>query len=285
MIFNPLGPSGGSLVKKVLCFAALCVALTVMTGLASAQQEEFPLAHVGAVGVGAVHNSGKVTPGAPKYCSPCLLYGGDWDDTSANWVLFANGDLPAFGGPINLFSPIPVPKGATWTVTSIFSNTNFIGINKMDPAKPEWSINKGVKSGSGGKVVAHGQTKGTAKATGRSATSGDGPVVEYTIMVKLPKAVVLKAGTYWETVTPPCTNTGDSSCASALFYESDTFNTAGTARGAHSFGKEPSGSNFQNGAGAGINWQQINGTYCSGFGYQTYACNWMSAGVVGTSKN
>ncbi len=269
--------------KKMLCFAALCAALTVFVGLAAAQ-EEFPLAHLGAVGGSALHGPVKATPGAPAYCKPCLLYGGDWNDTSTDWVIFANGDLPAFAGPINVFSPIPVPTGKTWTVTALFSNTGFIGINKMDPATPEWSINKGIKVGSGGTVVKSGKTKGTTKATGRSANSGAGPVTEYTVMVKLPKAVVLKAGKYWESVTPPCTNTNDSACSAALFYESDTFNNAEKARGAHFFGVEPKGSNFQNGAAVGINWIQINESYCSQNGYPTIACDWMSAGVIGTSK-
>jgi hypothetical protein len=271
-------------VKKMLCFTALCAALMLLTGMAAAQQE-FSLAHTASTGVGTIHNPPlKSAPGAPAYCKPCLLYGGDWNDTSTDWVLFANGDLPAFAGPINVFSPVPVPKGKTWTVTALFSNTGFIGINKMDPAKPEWAINKGVKMGSGGTVVAHGKTIGTAKATGRSATSGAGPVTEYTVFVKLPKPVVLKAGTYWETVTPPCTNTKDSSCANTLYYESDTFNNATTGRGAHNFGAEPKGLNFQNGAGAGINWIQLNASYCTSNMFKGFACDWISAGVVGTSK-
>lgn len=269
--------------KKILCFTALCAALTVLSSLAFAQKE-FSLAHTASTGVAGTHSAVKSAPGAPSYCKPCLLYGGDWNDTSTAWVLFANGNVPEFGGAINVFSPVPVPKGATWTVTSLFANVGFIGINKMDPAKPSWSINSGLKAGSGGKVVKSGTTAGTAKATGRTANSGDGEVTEYTVFVKLPKPVVLKAGNYWENVTPPCTNTKDSSCSTTLYFESDTFNNATTGRGAHNFGAEPKGSNFQNGAGAGINWVQLNGAYCTSNNFPANSCNWLSAGVVGTSK-
>jgi len=270
-------------VKKVLCFTALSAALIVLSSLAFAQQE-LSIAHTASTGVAGTTSAVKSPPGAPAYCKPCLLYGGDWNNTSSAWVLFANGDAPSFNGPINVFSPVPVPKGKTWTVTSLFANVGFIGINVMDPAKPEWSINSGVKVGSGGKVVKAGTTKGTAKPTGRTANSGAGPVTEYTVLVKLPKPVVLKAGKYWENVTPPCTNTNDSSCSSALYYESDTFNDATTARGAHHFGAEPKGSNFQNSTPFGINWIQINEAYCTANGFPATSCDWMSAGVAGTSK-
>lgn len=271
--------------KKMLCFTALCAALMLLTGLASAQQA-FPLSHTSSTGVGTIHNPPlKSPPGPPAYCKPCLLYGGDWNDTASTWVIFANGDVPSFGGPATIWSPVPVPAGKTWTVTGIFSNTGFININKMDPSKPEWSINKGVKVGSAGKVIAHGHTKGTSKATGRSASSGAGQVTEYTVFVKLPKAVVLKAGAYSESVTPPCTNTSDSSCSTALYYESDTFNNATTGRGAHNFGKEGKGLNFQNATAFGENFIAINEAYCSSVGFQPFACDWMSAGVVGTSAS
>jgi hypothetical protein len=282
-IFKPLGLSGRNLVKKVLSFTALCAALMILTCFASAQQK-FSLAHTTSTGVAPIHNAIKSAPGAPSYCKPCLLYGGDWNDTSTAWVLFADGNVPEFAGALNVFSPVPVPKGKTWTVTGLFANVGFIAINKMDPATPAWSINKGVKVGSGGTVVKAGTTKGTAKATGRTATSGDGPVVEYTVLVKLPKAVVLKAGNYWENVTPPCTNTSDSACSTALYFESDTFNNATTGRGAHNFGAEPKGSNFQNGTGAGIDWVQLNASYCTSNGFPANSCNWLSAGVIGTSK-
>jgi hypothetical protein len=265
-------------VKKMLCFSALCLALVSMTGLATAQ---LTLHSLGSTSRGQAVEK----PGAPKYCTPCLFYGGDWNDTSADWVLFADGDLPSFGGPAAMFSAFKVPTAKTWTVTSIFANVNFINADKMDPAKPEWSINKGMKVGVAGKVLAHGTTKGTAKATGRTATSGDGPVVEYTIAVKLPKALSLKTGTYYESVVPQCNNTSDSECATALYFESDSFDTTETKQGAHHFGPaEPKGLNFQNATAFGESYIAINAAYCTSVGYQPIACNWMSDGVIGTSK-
>jgi hypothetical protein len=270
--------SGGNLVKKTLCFTALCLALLSMTGLATAQLAlRSPGASIGHPGISK--------PGAPKYCSPCLFYGGDWNDTSSDWVVFANGDVPSFGGPAVMFSAFKVPAAKTWTVTSIFANVDFISADKMDPAKPEWSVNKGMKVGKAGTVLAHGKTKGTAKVTGRSANTGLGPAVEYTIAVKLPKALTLKAGTYYEAVTPQCNNTNDSECAGALYYESDSFDATEAKQGAHHFGPaEPKGLNFQNASAFGESYIAINGTYCSSNGFPANACNYMSDGVVGTQQ-
>jgi hypothetical protein len=227
-------------------------------------------------------------PGAPGYCHPCLFYGGDWNSTDSAWVVFADGNVPSFGtSPADVYSAFKVPKGKTWTVTGLFANVDFINTSVIDPKKPLWSINKGVKVGSGGTVVAHGTTAGTIKATGRTASSGAGPIVEYTVAVKkLPKAVKLKAGTYYELIESPCTNTGDSACSTALYYLSDTYDATGAHQGANHFGPaEPTGMNFQNSTAFGINYIQINGAYCTSSGFpQPYACNWMSDGVVGTAK-
>ena len=46
-------------------------------------------------------------------------------------------------------------------------------------------------------------------------------LTEYTVSVKLKTAIVLDPGTYWLNVTPQCANPSDSTCSSALFYESD----------------------------------------------------------------
>jgi hypothetical protein len=273
-------------VKRMFCFAALCTALLLVTSFAMGQSVPLTLPHLS---TGEAHNSGVHAPGTPKYCSPCLFYGGDWNDTSSDWVIFANGNSAGWSGgssvdDVNIYSAFTVPKGDTWTVTGLFANVGFINVTKMTPSSPQWSINSGMKSGSGGKVIAHGdKTAGTAKKTGRTADSGAGEVTEYTVQLKLAKSVSLKAGTYFESVTPQCTST--STCASAYFYETDTFNSAGTKQGSNAFGPaEPKGENFQNGSAFGLTYEQLNGAYCSSLGYQTYACNWMSDGVVGTSK-
>jgi hypothetical protein len=266
-------------VKKIVFSIALCVALTLAVGSAMAQDLS-----IHATGTPGTHvaNPSLHQPKAPKYCNPCLYYGGDWPDTDSNWVAWANADGGGFGGPVFLYSGIKVPKGKVWTVTGLFSNNVFVGIDHFTPATPEWSIYKGMANGVAGTVVASGETKGKAAVTGRSF-SGD---LEYTVSVKLPKKVVLKAGTYTEGVTPPCDTTQDSSCSSALFYETDSYDPSNTNNpGANHVGPPPpAGNNFQNSTVFGLTYQQINGTYCTSLGYQAYACNYMSAGVVGTQK-
>jgi hypothetical protein len=268
-------------VKKMLCFTALCAALAILCGSAMAQ---LSVRSLGTTVGPQVHSR----PGAPPYCKPCLFYGGDWNNTDANWVLFADGNVPSFGSsPADIYSAFKVPAGKTWTVTGLFANVGFINTSVIDPSKPAWSIKKGIKAGIAGKVVAHGTTTGTVKATGRTANSGAGPVVEYTVAVKkLPKAVTLKAGTYYELVESPCTNTSDTACASALYFVSDTYDATGAHQGAHHFGPaEPKGLNFQNSTAFGLNYVQINGAYCTSQGYpQPYGCNWISDGVLGTQQ-
>lgn len=262
--------------KKSLFLVALSVLLALMAGSAMAQS-----LNLHSLGRG-VHHDAK----APKYCNPCLFYGGDWDDTSSDWVIFADADGAAFGGLVQIYSAFTVPSGQTWDVTGLFANVGFIGIDHMSPKKAEWAINSGMKAGKKGKVVAHGKTKATAKVTGRSASSGAGDVTEYTVLVgSLPSTVTLASGTYFESVVPPCDSTKDSACSGALYYESDTFNDAETSQGAHHFGpKEPKGKNFQNGDAFGLNYIQINADYCTQSGYPAPACNWMSDGVIGTME-
>jgi len=267
-------------VKKIVLSMALCAVLTLVAVAAMAQS-----ASIHPIGTPSSHvaNAAVNPPKAPKYCKPCLYYGGDWPVDDSNWVAWANTDGGAFGGGVWLYSGFKVPKGKTWTVTGLFSNNVFVGIDHFTPATPEWSINKGMKNGVAGKTVKKGETKGKAAATGRSFSG----YPEMTVSVKLPKKVVLKAGTYTEGVTPPCDTTQDSACGGALFYETDSYDPSNTNKqGANHFGpKPPAGNNFQNSPTVfGLNYQQVNGDYCTLNGYQPYACNYMSAGVVGTQQ-
>jgi len=266
-------------VKKLVFLMAVSITLSLVAGTAMAQ---LSLHSLRATGV----QQPEKAPKAPKYCNPCLFYGGDWNSGSSDWVIFANADGAGFGGLVQLYNSFTVPTGSTWSVTGVFANIGFINIDTISPKKGEWDIRKGMKAGHGGKSLGHGKTKATTKATGRTADSGAGEVTEYTVLVgSLPSAVSLTAGTYYEDVTPPCDSTKDSSCSSALYYETDTFNNNETAQGAHHFGpKEAAGKNFQNGAAFGLDYQQINGDYCTSLGYPSVACNWLSAGVIGTSN-
>jgi len=273
-------------VNKKVCFIGLFVSLMLLVGSATAQ--DFSRFSASSTGSGSVNHAAKSAPGAPKYCSPCLFYGGDWNVADPNWTILVDGDNASFAGQAAMYTPFSVPAGKTWTVTSVFANVGFINFNKMDPAKPEWSINSGVKSGSGGKVIAHGASAGTAKATGRTANSTVGEVTEYTVLVKLRKPVILKGGTkaknYWESVVPPCTNTNDQNCATAESFQTDTYNNATTGRGAHAVGKTPKQQNFLNAPGLGATYLPINEAFCSSNGTLPFACDWFSAGVAGTSN-
>lgn len=267
--------------KKMFLFAVLCAALTLCAGSAMAQHAMYPSTiHSTAMQGAAAPQSHP--PKAPKYCKPCLFYGGDWPSADSNWVAWGNTDGGGFGGPVFLYSGFTVPKGKTWTVTSLFSSNVFVGIDHFTPATPEWSINKGMASGKAGKQVADGETKGSAILTGRSFSGYN----EYAVLVKLPKKVTLKAGKYTEGITPPCDSSKDSACSAALYYETDTYDPNNTGnQGANHVGpKAPAGYNFQNSSVFGLNYQQVNDAYCTSLGYQSYACNFMSAGVGGTQK-
>jgi hypothetical protein len=259
---NVKNNSGGSLVKKVLCCTALCAALILLVGSAVAQNP----ASVRSSGIA----SGRVVKSTtPKYCKPCLFYGGDWNDTATNWVAFGNADNPGVSDDFQNFSPFKV--AAASSATGLFTNNlSTIGCT-IDPKKALWSIHTGVKTGSGGKVVAHGTAAATFKATGRTDSGYD----ECTALVTI-KAVALKAGTaYWEQVTPECTVTA--SCGSAYYYETDTFNTKGTGPGANKVGvAEPKDKSF---AYSKINsYDYVND---DSEGYPDPGGSWMSAGVIG----
>jgi hypothetical protein len=200
-----------------------------------------------------------------------LFYGGDWNPNSTDWVAFGNANDPVSSDVYQVYSPFIVT--GTWKVTGLFTNNLTTGATGIDPQTSTWSINTGVKSGSGGKVKAHGDTKATFVATGRNY---EGVYVEYTDLTKF-KAVTLvgkgKKGTmYWETVQPDCTNSNDSMCADNYYYETD--NETNTN---HYGTPEPIELSFQNGGGGAYNYVNT----CDE-GYNPPGCQAMSAGVLGT---
>jgi len=85
---------------------------------------------------------------------------------------------------------------------------------------------------------------------------------------------------YWEQVTPECTSTtGDCSTGAEYYYESDTFNNAGTAPGANHVGVlEPKDLSYAYSVDYSYNWVNDNTE-----GYGDPASSWMSAGVIGTT--
>jgi hypothetical protein len=269
-------------VKNTFCFTALGAALMLLSSLSAAQN--VPLFNVHSMESGEDAHPIHPTLGPPKYCSPCLFYGGDWNNPDPNWESLADFDGQIYKAA--MYTPFSVPRGKTWIVTAIFANVGFFGFSKMDPAKAEWSINSGMHSGSPGKVIASGKTQGTAKPTGRKASTGRGEMIEYTVAVKLPKAVKLTGGkTYWESVVPPCNNTHDRACQFAAAYETDTFDNTHKKQGAHAFGpKQPLGLAFDNAPYFDAHYYPINPAFCIADYLPGYACNYWSAGVIGTEK-
>lgn len=153
---------------------------------------------------------------APSYCKPCLFYGGDFNSSGPAADTFANENIYPGGLQTlsQIYSPFTVPAGQTWNVTGLFINT-IAYPTALDPAATPWEIRTGIpkSGGSGGTVVASGTANATMTATGRNLNG----VPEYTILVTWSSPVVLPAGTYWENVTPQCTDTNNGQCTAQGF--------------------------------------------------------------------
>ena len=153
---------------------------------------------------------------APSYCSPCLFYGGDFDLSSPAADTFANENIyPGSSQTLSqIYSPFTVPAGQTWNVTGLFINT-IAYPTALDPTATPWEIRTGIpkSGGSGGTLVASGTANATMTATGRNLNG----VPEYTVKVTWSTPVVLPPGTYWENVTPQCTDLNNSQCTAEGF--------------------------------------------------------------------
>ncbi len=250
--------------KKAICCVALLAALMMVVGVAAAENPAVVRSQ-GIAGLGHVGNSA-----APKYCKPCLFYGGDWNSTASDWAAFGNDDNPNIPDDFENFSPFTVKKAAH--ATGLFTNNlSSIGCT-IDPKKALWSIHTKMSSGNAGTTVASGEAAATFVATGRTYSS----YTECTASVKIKSLALKPKTTYWEQVTPECSSTtGD--CSGAYYYETDTFNSAGTGQGSNKVGeKEPSSLNFA--YSVDYSYDYVND--CTE-GYGSPACNWMSDGVVG----
>jgi len=190
---------------------------------------------------------------APTYCKPCLFYGGDFDISSPAADTFANENIypGSFETLSQIYSPFTVPAGQTWNVTGLFINT-IAYPTALDPAATPWEIRTGIPKagGSGGTLVASGTANATMTATGRNLNG----VPEYTILVTWSAPVVLQPGTYWENVTPQCTNLNNGQCTAqgfTGFLESDME----TMYGLNAWGPpEPWQNSFWNSPDFGLFW-------------------------------
>ncbi len=190
---------------------------------------------------------------APSYCKPCLFYGGDFDISSPAADTFANENIypGSFETLSQIYSPFTVPAGQTWNVTGLFINT-IAYPTALDPAATPWEIRTGIPKagGSGGTLVASGTANATMTVTGRNLNG----VPEYTVLVTWPAPVILGPGTYWENVTPQCTNLNNGQCTAqgfTGFLESDME----TMYGLNAWGPpEPWQNSFWNSPDFGLFW-------------------------------
>lgn len=232
------GNDGGFPTSTVLLYKGMKLGTTIEGG--TSQQ-------------GVVFNVGRLIS-APSYCKPCLFYGGDFDITSPAADTFANENIiPGnFATEAQIYSPFVVPAGETWHVTGLFVNS-IAYPTALDPIGTPWEIRTGIPigGGSGGTLIASGTDNGTMTPTGRNLNG----TPEYTIAVTLTTPVILSSGTYWENVTPQCTNPSNSQCTAqgfTGFLESDME----TMYGFNAYGpSEPWQDSFWNSQLFGLNWE------------------------------
>jgi hypothetical protein len=264
-------------VKKVLCCLALVAALIPLVGRSAAAQDvkatpvpslDWIIATRPVPGTLTIQPIRNVPPPQPAYCQPCLFYGGDFDSSSSNANGLANENTLLVPDTTS-YIPFNVPGGETWVVSGLFTNDLADGYDGIDPAQATWSISSGVSSGNAGTTIASGTASATFAATGRSGFGFN----EYTVRVQLTApGVYLTPGTYWLSVVPQCTNTGDSNCDIAQYFVSNTPET--NSYGPH----EPKGKTFFNSSYFGYDWAPA----CE---VTTLGCGAFSAGVEGKSES
>ena len=124
--------------------------------------------------------------------------------------------------------------------------------------------------------MASGTASATMTPTGRNLNG----VPEYTVLVKWSTPVVLPPGTYWENVTPQCTNLNNSQCTAegfTGFLESDME----TMYGLNAWGPpEPWRQSFWNAPIFGLFWAN---TYQVHLQRGEPGGDAFSAGVIGTN--
>jgi hypothetical protein len=196
-------------VKKMIFAAALIAALATLAAAQNASIGESVLSRGKAPVMSQSFHSVQ-PPTAPSYCKPCLWYSGDIDPNNPNTNGLANEADQAVADS-HIYAAWKV-AGTTTTIQGAFVNSLDIAGAGIDNPTP-WDIRKGLKDGSCGKSVKHGKGTSTDSPTGRAPFG----INEYTHRVKF-KAFALKAGTYWQNVTPQCIN--NSVCPSARFFES-----------------------------------------------------------------
>jgi hypothetical protein len=154
-------------------------------------------------------------PTLPSFCKPCLWYAGDFNSNNSE----ANGlsdEKDILVPESAVYVPFTVPKGQTWKITGAFG-VELSTVTVIDPAQADWSFSKGVSAGNAGKVIKSGTSPATVVTVGCN-----GQIDLYCIAILVKGLnVTLKAGRYWLSVVPYCTNQNDSQCGSARYFMAD----------------------------------------------------------------
>jgi len=228
-------------VKKLLFVTMLVVALA---SLVVAQDSRMPQASLDReTGIISHPHVGQTVPapGAPKFCKPCLFYAGDFDSNASDANGLAN-EVDVAVSQAGTYAPFKVPSGATWTVTGLLG-TNFMSQATLSPTTSPYEVRKGIKEGSGGKLLCHGTKKNKVTDTGLNDFGFE--VFAVAVPVKNCK---LTKGTYWQDVVPYCTDTN--TCSS---FRSFLTNDDGAM--AHKVGgTEPANDSFFNSTYFGATW-------------------------------
>jgi hypothetical protein len=257
------------MVKKMLCLVALVAFIFTLAAVAGQKPVMSVRDNVAKIGNPATlkapwGGNGQSVP----YCNPCAVYGGDLNPSDPN----ANGlasekDLAVSDAEV--YVPFKVKKLKGKAAFGNFLTLACTG--GLDPKQADWDIRTGITEGNGGTSVVSGTTAATITATGRNAFG----LPECTVSAKA-NIALNAANTYYMTVVPYCTNSGNSVCASGQrFFMSDTqapFN--------NKVGNWPKDGSFFNSTYFGFTWGNItNDGVCGGIG-----CSWFSAGIVGKAK-
>ncbi len=130
----------------------------------------------------------------PAYSEQTLWYSGDTTAPSA----FSSSGLEAAPDPFfRVYQDFVVPSPG-WHITSVFGNHYFAPGALGNFAN--WEIRRNMPAGSGGALVAKGESAVTPVATGNTAQSGPITLTEYTIRAEL--SLDLPPGHYWLAVVP-----------------------------------------------------------------------------------
>jgi len=218
----------------------------------------------------AAQDTAHKTPTPPKYCNPCLFYGGDFDvNNSAE-----NGLLDGIGSTADgeVYVPFTVPKQQKWQVTGLFVTLISNDLNNAVPAQIKWEIRKHVATGRGGTLLASGITRATIAEVFDCDVPLDVPCAALgTNAIK----VSLPSGRYWLAVVPLCEGKG-SNCDGDYY---DLVDAEDRPPANHYGPLEPWDDSFWSSKSSGAHFKPTWGGpgACQGVG-----CDRFSAGVLGT---